>query len=285
MDSPPNASSDVAVNAPATFAAQPRARGRALIAAKQRDGASRIADLYETGSAKVRVPRLRESALQAVMLNTAGGLTGGDHLTYEAEAGPETSLVLATQTAERAYRAQPGQTARLDVTLRAGPGATLAWLAQETILFDRCALHRRLRVDLAEDARALIVEPLVLGRLAMGETVAEGRFRDSQRITRGGRLIYADESRLEGDIAALAARPTALVGNLAYATVLYVGPDATDRLDTLRTLLGDGPGGASAFDGMISARIVSPDGYLLRRRLMTLLRGLDIVPVPRVWEM
>jgi urease accessory protein len=269
----------------APLATQPRARGRARIAAKLRDGASRIADLYETGSAKVRVPRLAGPDLQAVMLNTAGGLTGGDHLTYEGEALPGTWLTLATQTAERAYRAQPGHTARLDVTLTLGAGARLDWLAQETILFDACALHRRLRVEMAEDASLLVVEPVIFGRRAMGETVRSGSFRDSQRITRGGRLIYADETALEGPIAERIAPAAALAGNLAYVSMLYVAPDASDRLDEARNLIGDGPGGASAFDGMISARIVSPDGYDLRRRLLTFLRAFRKARLPRVWEM
>ena len=266
-------------------ALQPRAQGAARVASKLRDGASRLADLYEQGSAKFRVPRVEGAGLQAVALNTAGGLTGGDHLRFEGIAGAGSRLTLATQTAERAYRAQPGQVARLEVVLRAEAGATLEWLAQETILFDACALSRSLRVEMAEDARLLLVEPVVFGRTAMGETVRQGCFRDSQRVWRGGRLVYADETRIEGPVSDRIAAPAALAGNLAYATVIYGAPDAADRLDRVRHLLGEGPGGASAFDGLISARIVSPNGHELRGRLLRLLRGFRDAPLPRVWEM
>ena len=264
---------------------QPRAQGHARLVARLRDGASRIAEMGERGSAKVRVPRTPGAGLQGVMLNTAGGITGGDHLHFEGVAQPSATLTLATQTAERAYRAQPGQVGRLDVSLRAETGATLEWLAQETILFDGCALHRRLRIEMAEDARLLLVEPVIFGRTAMGEIVRQGQFRDSQRLWRGGRLVYADETRLEGPIHDLIGRPAALAGNIAYATIIYAAPDAAERLDRLRSLLGEGIGGASAFDGLISARIVSSDGHDLRRRLVALLRGFRDTPLPRVWEM
>jgi urease accessory protein len=271
------------VNAP--LPRQPRAEGRARVTAKLRDGRSRIGELYEQGSAKARVPNVDGAALHAVMLNTAGGVTGGDRLRYEGAAEAGAHLTLATQTAERAYRAQPGETGRVEVALTVGPGATLEWLAQETILFDACAFHRRTTVEMAADARLLLVEPVVLGREAMGETVTVGAFRESQRITRGGRLIYADLTRVEGPVAGIAARRAALAGARAWATLLYAAPDAEDRVAELRRLLDGTDSGVSAFDGLISARIVSRDGYELRRTLLHALRGFRNGPAPRVWEM
>lgn len=265
---------------------QPRAEGAARVSARLRDGRARIGALSERGSAKVRVPVVDGPALQAVMLNTAGGVTGGDRLSYAAEAEAGAHLTVATQTAERAYRAQPGETGRIDVSLTVGAGATLEWLAQETILFDACAFHRRTTVRMAADARLLLVEPVVLGREAMGETVSVGAFRESQRIERDGRLIYVDMTRLEGPtIAGIAARPAALAGARAWATLLYAAPDAEDRATEMRGLLDGTDSGVSAFDGLISARIVSPDGYELRRTLLHALRGFRNGPAPRVWEM
>jgi urease accessory protein len=264
---------------------QPRAEGHARVASKLRDGRSVLADLHERGSAKARLPRIHAAGLEAVLLNTAGGVTGGDRFLYEGTAGPGARLVLANQTAERAYRAQPGEVGRIETRLTAGPGATLDWLAQETILFDRCALRRSLTVEMAEDAAVLIVEPVVLGRKAMGETVAQGFFADSQTIRRGGRLVYADRTRLAGPVAGIAAGPATLGGARAWASVVYVAPDAEDRLDEARDHLRGAEAGASAFDGLISARIVSPDGYDLRRRLVKFLRAFRRGPLPRVWEM
>ncbi|TVQ55798.1 MAG: urease accessory protein UreD [Rhodobacteraceae bacterium] len=268
-----------------TLPPQPRADGSARVVAKRAGGRTRLADLYERGSAKIRLPRVEGDALHAVVLNTAGGVTGGDRFAYAAEAGPGARLTLATQTAERAYRAQPDETGRIAVSLSVGDGARLEWLAQETILFDRCALRRTIDVDMAEGATLLLVEPVVLGRQAMGETVQSGFFSDFQRIRRGGRLVYADATRLAGAVAAQAARPAALGPNRAWASIVYVAPDAEERLDEARSLIAGGEGGASAFDGLISARMVSSDGQELRRRLLRFLAGFRVDPPPRVWEM
>lgn len=267
-------------------AAQPRAIGAARVASKLRDGASVLADLYEQGSAKIRLPSVRRgAALEAVALNTAGGITGGDRLSYAAEAGAGSWLTLATQTAERAYRARPGQIGRVETRLTAGPGATLEWLAQETILFDGCALERRIAVDMAPDATVLLVEPRVLGRAAMGETVRAARLRDSLDLRRGGRLVWADRLRLDGDVDRATSHLATLKGARAFATLVYAAPDAESRLDEARFHLGDGDAAASTFDGTLVARIVSSDGYELRRRLVAFLTAFRAAPPPRVWEM
>lgn len=264
---------------------QPRAEGEARVAAKHVAGVTRLADLYERGSAKIRLPRSRGAALEAVALNTAGGVTAGDRFRYEAEAGAGARLVLATQTAERAYRAQPGEApGRFETRLRVAPGARIDWLPQETILFDGCALRRSLDIEMAGNATVLAVESVVFGRTAMGETVAQGNFRDSQHLRRDGRLVYADAARFEGPVSTLCARPAILAGVGAYATLLYAAPDATDRLDEIRDLLGDAEAGASAFDGLLTARIVASEGFGLRRVLARVLRAFRSGPLPRVWE-
>ena len=174
----PNLAEDVPA---APLAAQPRAQGEAGAVM----GPKGLIGLRQQGSAKCFLPRTHAEAT-AVFLNTAGGLTGGDRFAYAAEARAGARLTATTQAAERVYRAQPGETARVSGRVTLGAGARLDWLPQETILFDGGALDRRLEVDMAEDARLLAVEPLVLGRAAMGETVHEARFRDAWRLRRGG---------------------------------------------------------------------------------------------------
>ena len=264
---------------------QPRADGAARVEARFDGARTRLADLYERGSAKIRIPNAYGEALEAVALNTAGGITAGDRFRYAVAAGPGARLTVATQTAERAYRAQPREApGRLETRISAAAGATLEWLPQETILFDRCRLSRSLEIDMAAEARVLAVESVVFGREAMGETVVEGWFRDSQRIRRDGRLIYADAARFEGPVSELCARPAVLAGARAYATLVYAAPDAADRLAEVRALLRGHRAGASAFDGLISARIVAPDGFALKRALADFLRGFRAGPPPRVWE-
>ncbi len=261
-----------------------RARGTARIEAKAAEGATRLARLYQDGCGKIRLPADAAARdLEAVMINTSGGLTGGDRMAWGARAGPGAALTLTTQACEKVYRARDGR-AEVEVTLDVAAGGRIDWLPQETILFDGAALARTLTVDLAADARLLAVEAVVLGRTAMGETVRRGLLRDCWRIRRDGRLVFADDLRFEGPIADVAARAPVLNGAKAFASLLLVAEDAPRFLAPLREVLGP-HGGASAFEGNLFARIVADDGQALRRVLLPAIAALrDGAPVPRVWR-
>jgi urease accessory protein len=245
--------------------------------------ATRLERLYQEGCAKIRLPRDAEATgLEAVLINTAGGLTGGDRLTWRAEAGAGARLTITTQACERIYRSS-GDPARVEVRLAAGPGAELHWLPQETLLFDQSSLDRSLEVDLAADARLLAVEAAVLGRTAMGEQLRSGRLRDRWRVRREGRLVFADEVRVEGAVARITAGAPLLAGGCAFASLLLVADDAEMRLPAVRAALGPA-GGASAFDGKLFARLVARDGLALRRALNPALEALRGAALPRVWR-
>lgn len=263
---------------------QPRAIGEALVGAKAARGTSVLADLRQRGCAKALLPRGPDPGLSAVLLNTAGGITGGDRLIYGGIAHAGARLTLSTQAAERAYRAQPGEIGRVDAALRVDAGARIDWLPQETILFEGCALERTLTADLAEDATLLAAEAVIFGRAAMGEVLAAPYFRDTWRIRRGGRLIYADALRLIG--AAALSRPGALAGAGAMASVLLTGPAAEALAPQARALCDGAPDfGVSAFDNLLCARIIAPDGMSLRRQLIPLLALLRGAPPPKVWTL
>ncbi|MDB5722344.1 MAG: ureD [Alphaproteobacteria bacterium] len=247
---------------------------------------NRLTTLRQSGSAKVLCPRNHaDAAFEAVLLNTAGGLAGGDCLRWEASAGPGAALRVTTQTAERVYRSTGGD-ASVETRLRAEAGASLEWLPQETILFEGSRLSRRLTIELAEDANLLAVEAVVLGRRAHGERVRAGALRDHIRVWQGGRLVHADSIRMEGDLAALRDRAATLGGAQAFATVLLAGPNRM-AIDDLRSLLPSGDGieaAASALPSITVVRMLAPHGDPLRpalARLLTLLRG---GPLPRVWQ-
>jgi urease accessory protein len=264
-------------------AAAPRAHGAVAVSALAEGGRSRLGRLRQEGSLKLLFPRAAGPALEAVLLNTAGGLTGGDRMRVEAEAAPGARLLLATQAAERAYRSAGGTPATADMTLAAGEGARIDWLPQETILFEGCRLHRTLRAGLHATATLLAVEPLLLGRLARGERLADAAFRDRWEVRREGRLVFADALRLEGDLEALLGRAATLGGARALATVLLTGPRAEAMLAPLRALLPPASGASLVREGVLAARLLAPDGFALRRALLpiiTLLRG---APPPRVW--
>lgn len=267
---------------PSGLAAMQRARGAVRVSFKTVAGRTVLARLFQEGAAKIRLPRVPGEGAEAVLINTAGGLTGGDALDFEVEAGASATVTATTQACEKVYRSAGG-VARVDVRLKAGAGARLDWLPQETILFDRSALARGLAVDLADDAVFLAVEPVLYGRQAMGEQVTRGLFRDRWRIHRAGRLIFADDVRLEGPIADLLARPALGGGNRALASLIYCAPDAERLVDKVRGALGD-RGAASVFDGKLVARLAAPDGMALRGALIAtlgLLRGPS--SLPKVW--
>ena len=277
----------IQVETPPADAARPRlqrAQGCGRIAVKADGRHTRLARLYQDGCAKIRLPRdAAAHGLEAVLINTAGGLTGGDQLDWQIEVGAGAALSVATQACEKIYRARDGR-AETTVALSVGARASLAWLPQETILFDGGALARRLDVDLAADARLLAVEAVVLGRTAMAETVRHGELHDRWRIRREGRLVFADDLRLAGPVAALADLAPVLGGGRAFASILLVAPDAEQFLAPLRRAIGPA-GGASAFDGKLFCRIVAADGLALRRALLPALQALrDGEPVPRVWR-
>lgn len=272
---------------------QPRARGTVRLAVRRLGERTVLERLHQAGSSKLLLPRDQAPDRTAVLLNTAGGVTGGDRFRTEATAAEGASLTLATQTAERAYRAQPDEIGQIHTKLVAAPGATIHWLPQETILFDHAALSRRLDVDLAADASLLAVEPVILGRAAMGETVRTARFSDQWRVRRAGRLVYADALRLHGDPEALTGGAATLGGQRAFASILYVGHDADTRLTTLRATLRAtlaaplaATGGASLIrEGVLAARLTAPDGLSLRRALIPALELLRGHPLPTVWKM
>ena len=273
---------DVPFSPAAETAPAQRAFGRGRLAVRAEAGRTRLEGLYQEGSAKLRLPRARGASLEAVMINSAGGMTGGDRFGWTVEAGPGAHAVLTTQACERVYRAS-ADVARVDVALTLEVGTRLDWLPQETILFDGSTLSRTITADLAQDARLLLCEAVILGRHAMGETFARGAFHDRWRIRREGRLVFADDLRLDDDIPHLIHQPALLAGAGAFATLLLVAPDADTRLDAVRAAIGD-LGGASAFDGKLVARIAAPDGLTLRRVVIPALIALGAAP-PAVWTL
>ena len=259
--------------------AMQRAAGRVLLSAKLRGGRTVLDRLHQAGCAKARMPAAE--GFEAVLLNTAGGLTGGDRIDVEIEAADGCHVTAASQTAERVYRSLDGA-ATVWNRLRIGAGARVDWLPQETILFDGGRLDRRLDVEMAEDATLLAVEPLILGRAAMGERVETGGLIDNWRVRRGGRLLHAEALRFSPEAGAA---PVGFAGRLAAATLLYVAPDAEDRLASARAALPeDVTGGVSAWGGRLVARILAETGRALRAALIPLIRFFRAGALPRVWS-
>lgn len=263
---------------------QPRAKGALVLSSKRRDGRSVIDGLHQSGCLRMLFPN-GGHALDAVMINTSGGVTGGDNITVTASVGADSAMMLTTQAAERAYRAQPDQTGQITTQLHVAAGGTLHWLPQELLLFDGCRLSRKLDVKLQADARALLIEPVVFGRTAMGETLTDITFRDRISVTRDGRPVYRDGVQMAGDAVAMLARPAIGQGMSAMATVIYAHPDAAARLKGVRKLLPDTGGVSLLSDDLLVGRIMAQDSYLLRRALIPVLELLSGATVPKTWRL
>jgi urease accessory protein len=254
-----------------------RARGVGRMEAR----AEGLATLHQAGSAKIRFSRNDDGVREAVLINTAGGLTGGDRFDWGITLQPGAKLRAVTQACEKIYRS-PGPPAGIEIALGLGRNATLEWLPQETILFEGARLERRFEVDLEPGARLLAAEAVILGRRAMGENDVDVNLHDRWRVRRAGQMIFADDVRLAGrgdrrDGAAL------LAGAGAFASVLLVAEDAEAQADRVRPLLGDA-GGVSAFGGKLFCRLLDQDAAGLRRRLTAVIGRLrNGRAIPRLW--
>lgn len=265
-----------------------RVAGGGVLSVALSHGRTRVARLREEGAARIRLPRNAGQGLEAVLINTAGGLTGGDRLRWDIEVAAGAGLTLTTQACERAYRSAGGHSA-VNTNLLVGNGASVAWLPQETILYDRSALSRRLDIRVEPGGRALILEAVILGRQAHGETVELAAFRDSWRVHHGSRLVHAEEFALGPHVAAQMARPVFGNSARAFATMLLISDGAGRLLEPLREILGP-LGGASCWQigqsGKLLARLVAQDGYALRARLIPALQLLnEQAPLPKIWSL
>ncbi len=261
---------------------QQRAQGSATLSTKMTNERSRLDRLHQQGCAKLRVPTGHASGLEAVMINSSGGMTGGDRLNWTFHAGAKTDLTITTQACERVYRSASG-TADTQIDLTIGANARLNWLPQETILFDGGSYARTLNAELHRDSELLLCEPVVFGRRAMGELVRQGKLQDSWRIHQNGKLIHAEECHLDGPINDILNRPFCLNGATAMATIVLVSRDIDAKLDGVRRLIGN-QGDCSAWNGRLLARLVGENSYELRKTLQPLIALLnDGKNLPKVW--
>lgn len=274
--------SDPSAAASETFAAN-RAVGVVAFDVQARDGVTRRGALHESGSLRVRFPSPESQGLSAVFVNTAGGVAGGDRFDITIAAREKSRLTVTTAAAEKVYRSH-GADAQLNIALRVDDEAHLAWLPQETILFDRAHIARRIDIDLAETASLLLCEIVVFGRAAMGERMVQGSFSDRWRLRRGGKLVFAENVRLDGDIGAKLARAATAKAGVAIGTALIVPGDEALVERVREASAGFGcEVGVSAWNGFAMVRFCAQDAARLRTDMMTVLGRVSSAALPRLW--
>ncbi len=268
-----------------------RSRGDGRLSAIRLKDQTRLKSLYQQGCAKLRIPAQHGAgALEAVMINTSGGLTGGDRLRWAFDAGPETAITITTQASEKVYKSVGG-VAKVRSIIGAGEGASVAWLPQETILFDRSGLNRELLFDLADGASLLACEAVIFGRTGHAERLETGSFRDRWRIRCGGRLIHAEDVILGDEIGGRLASAAIAGGAGAMATVVSVGRQNDMFIDQARASVAAGADDLTAISfvplgdtGKLIARLLAEDGYSLRKVLVPLLQLLNGgAALPKLW--
>jgi urease accessory protein len=244
----------------------------------------KIEKLYQAGCTKMMLPKTYSEMTEAVMLNTAGGITGGDQLGISVVA-QDCALVATSQTAERLYKSSTSP-ARISIQLKAQESANLHWLPQETILFDGAEIDRTIRLDMQSGCQCLIAESLVLGREAMGEVVQSCHFTDSWRLYRDGVLFHAEQLRLTGDVRDVLA--ASACGNAArlLTTIIYAGADAEQVAERLKPTISSSHSASatSCWREKLVVRLVSADAPAGRADIVKLLLALRQQPLPRVWQ-
>jgi len=258
-----------------------RSRGEAGLAFRDGD----LTRLYQHGAAKALLPRTHSTAHEAVLVNTAGGITGGDRYHYQCEADA-THVVVTTQAAERAYRSSTNEIASMDVRLAAGRGAALHWLPQETILFDGSRLARRIEVDLDSSSECLVLESLVFGRHAMGETLQACHFADRWRIRVEGRLVHAESLALTDEIGAMLDASAGAARAQMSATLVYVGArleqvqaDVSALLPSLASRVA-----ISCWQGRLVLRLLAGETMTGKADLSRIVGSIRGQHVPRIWQ-
>ncbi|KAJ55511.1 hypothetical protein ACMU_12520 [Actibacterium mucosum KCTC 23349] len=263
-----------------------RTRGRASVVLRAAPGGARLNKLHQSGSAKAMLPKVHSKSPEVVFLNTAGGLTGGDRMAFSVTLDDGAKATATTQTAERAY-ASVGNHAALSVHLTIGQEGALDWLPQETILFEHSNLRRETRIDMAGDARLLMCETVVLGRVAMGETLHTAQLLDRRVVTRAGIPALIEPFRIDATTLAEPNATAGLKGARALSTIALIAPGAEDALGPLRAAFANTPdvhAAASAWDGKCIARLMAVDPAPLRHALARAIETLRGGPLPRVWQ-
>ena len=261
----------------------PRAAGAVSLSTKQLGDRTVLNKFRQSGSYKCLFPRTNTPDLDAVLLNTAGGVTGGDSFRLSGKAAKGTALTLTTQACERAYKAKPQERGQITNHLTVETEARLNWLPQETILFNGSALERRLKIEMAPDAEMLMVEPLVFGRIAMGETLTDIRLNDRIEIRYQGKKVFLDAIQFSGDWHKHLSKPHIANGAGAMALIVFVSESAEGHLNAIRQMLPDTAGATMIRNDLLVARVLAENSFALRRTLMPILRRLNKDTLPRCW--
>jgi urease accessory protein len=297
--SPLDVSDSLTLSRPADVCTDPlsdkglqRADGCGRLVLSGSENGTRIEDVFERSPIRILFPRTGHCRVEeAVIINTGGGVAGGDRLECSVTALPGASIAVTSQAAEKVYRALHDP-ARVATRLKVHESARLAWLPQETIVFNGARIHRTTDIELFSGAELLALEWLVLGRAAHGEVVVSGSVLDGWRVKKDGRLIWVDSFRISDEIFVQLNRKALLSNFNSIATLVYFGPDVDRRLELLREILSSVACecAVTLVSGLIVARFAAKQSSDLKLALRSFLQQFELevdsgpFRVPKMWS-
>ena len=129
-----------------------------------------------------------------------GGPLGGDRLRLQVELGPGERLAVHSAAATVVQPGRdPGRPASFEVEASLAAGSALDWRPEPTVVCDGAVWKPSVRLELADGARARVLEQLVLGRSGQ----VGGRCSSMMRALVGGAPLLASTTVLDGADAAL----------------------------------------------------------------------------------
>ena len=226
---------------------------------------------------------------QVVVVHPPGGIAGGDDLALSVDVGDRAHAQVTTPGAAKWYRTD-GAIAHQRVDVTVGAGGALEWMPQGAIVYDAARTDSVLSFDLADDATLIAWDVTCLGRHAMGERFATGRWRQRIDIVRNGAPIWSERVNLMGGSRMLDAR-TGLNGAPVFGTFVAVSPRLDDslvpRLRAVHPCAGEGA--VTQLPRVLVARWRGPASDAAQRWFVALwsalrpaLLGRAAVP-PRIW--
>ncbi|MFJ4194096.1 urease accessory protein UreD [Pseudomonas sp. NPDC089534] len=224
---------------------------------------------------------------QHIIVHPPGGIAGGDRLNIGARVERDAWAQITSPGAAKWYRAAGPAFQRLD--LHVGPGATLEWLPQETIVYSAAQAELTTSIDLEGDARLFYWDVVALGRPAAGERFDRGHFQAHLDIRRDGRPLWHERQRIAGGDGLLDS-PIGLDGHPVFATLLVTGEIDAALLERCRALNTDVRGDLTQLPGLLVARCLAAEALQARAWLIGLWRllrpallGREAMP-PRIWN-
>jgi len=233
-----------------------------------------------------------DGVCHSVMLHTAGGIVGGDRLSFAIDLQPQAQVLITTAAAGKIYRTnglEAQQTGQIDVA----EGACLEWLPQETIVFDRALYRQKLRINLAPGALWFGWEIVRFGRSARGERFTEGDWRSQTEVWQAGKPLWIDRQWLPGSEATFDS-PHGLAGCPVVGSLALVGyPVEPELVAQVRSLWSGTTGetGVTRLQAGLLCRyrgkstIEARQWFLAVWQLLRPLYGQRPVCIPRVWQM